>query len=83
MIKLKTSRDEYVMKAATFRKACELPPDFNVKLHASQAYSDTRFIHILLTRNISLTFCVLCNILLIKTHISLYILKVVNNTTVV
>jgi len=56
MVNLKTSRHEYVKKAATFRKACDLPPDFNIKMHASQAYPDVRFIHILLTRNILLTF---------------------------
>ena len=72
-VNLKTSRHEYVMKAAKFRKACELPPDFNIKLYASQAHSDIRFIHILITRNISLTFCILCNILLIKTHMSLFV----------
>ena len=44
-----------------------------VKVHASQARSDIRFIHILLARNISLTFCVLCNILLTKIHISLFV----------
>jgi len=32
MVKLKTSRHEYVMKAATFRKACELLPDFNINM---------------------------------------------------
>ena len=73
LVNLKTSRYEYVIKAATFWKACDLPPDFNIKLNASQAYSDVRFIYILITRNISLTFCVLCNILLIQTHISLFV----------
>lgn len=35
------------MKAPTSGEACELPPDLNIKLHASQSYSETRFVHIL------------------------------------
>lgn len=47
MFNLKTSTHEYAMKAPTSREACEFPPDINVKLHASQSYSETRFVHIL------------------------------------
>jgi hypothetical protein len=48
MIRLNTSRYEYVMRAATLLETCELPPDFNIKLHDNQAHSDTTF-HLYLT----------------------------------